>query len=135
LRRRELMSRHERGRNRIADVILSRVARTTSDLQQRAVIPNQEDRQFRTMLPLMIDTFDISVGEELENSRIESGHSPLERSAHVGKRLGGLDPDVMCSTVTLRLATVGNDGSASLAAVMDLAFPVHTERDWVRSFR
>jgi hypothetical protein len=61
LRGRELMSRHERGRNRIADVILSGVASTTSDLQQRAMIPNQEYRQFRTMLPSMIDTLDIAI--------------------------------------------------------------------------
>jgi hypothetical protein len=44
LRRRELIPGHERGRDRVADVIQSRVARTTSGLQQRAVIPNQEDR-------------------------------------------------------------------------------------------
>jgi hypothetical protein len=71
LRRPELMSRHERGRNSVADVILSRVARATRDLQQRAVIANQEDRQFRTMPPFMLDALDISLGEELENFRIE----------------------------------------------------------------
>ena len=86
---RELMSRHERGRNRIADVILSRVARTTSDLQQRAVIPNQEDRQFGTVLAFMIDALNISSGEELENFRIEFGHSPFKRGARVAKCLGG----------------------------------------------
>jgi hypothetical protein len=43
LRRCQLMPGHERGRNRVADVILSRVAGTTGDFQQRAMIPNQED--------------------------------------------------------------------------------------------
>jgi hypothetical protein len=88
------MSRHERGRNRIADVILPRAADTASDLQQGAVIPNQEDQQILTVLPFMIDTLGISIGEEHENSRIKPGHSPFKRGAHVGKRLGGLDRDM-----------------------------------------
>jgi hypothetical protein len=42
----------------------------------------------------MIDALNISVGQELENSRIESGHSHFKRGAHVAKWLGGLDPDM-----------------------------------------
>jgi hypothetical protein len=35
----------------------------------------------------------------------------------------------MCSTVTVRLVSVGEDGLALLEAVMDLAFIVRTDRE------
>jgi hypothetical protein len=69
------------------------------------------------MLPFMIDTLNISIGEELENSWIKLGHSTLERGAHVAKRLGGFDPDML-----VRLMTVGGGGSGLLEAVMGLTF-------------
>src|ERR1700730_10238136 len=37
-RRREPVSRHKRGRDRIANIVLERVTRPTSDLQQRAMV-------------------------------------------------------------------------------------------------
>ena len=40
------------------------------------------------MLPFVIDTLDISIGKELQNSRIELGHGTLKRDTHIAKRLG-----------------------------------------------
>jgi hypothetical protein len=37
-RRREPVSRHKRGRDRIANIVLERITRLTSDLQQRAMV-------------------------------------------------------------------------------------------------
>jgi hypothetical protein len=46
------------------------------------------------MFPLMIDTLDISISEELEDSRIESWHRSFKRGIDITKRLGGLDSDM-----------------------------------------
>jgi len=96
-RGRQLVLGHLRSSQRIADVVLHRLARLAGDLQQSAMIFAVEDREFRTTLQLLSGAIGFTLLQQRQNSGIEPGNRAFQRRFHHRKRLCGFDLDVLDS--------------------------------------
>jgi hypothetical protein len=104
-RRRKLMPRHERRRNRVADVILKRLPRPTRDLQQRAMITT---RKIYNSGPLSFMEFTRSTSSFAKSSKtVGSCCGRVLSSAARTSVNEFVDRIIICSIGTVRFAIVG----------------------------
>jgi hypothetical protein len=104
-RRRESMSRHQRSRNWVADVILERHPRPTRDLRQRAMIARQE---IDNSGPLSFREFARSTSPFAKSSKTVGSSCGTVLSSAVRTSMNDfVDSIVICSIDTVRFAIVG----------------------------